>query len=235
MFRYRSPASVRHTGGLGASRGPQAVLLLPLGLALALALGGCDGDSGDAAGAGQRKAAAGPSVIAPGKPGESARTLSPQAARKSEDDRPNAADLRYVAMMITHHGQALTLTALAPSRASAKSVKRLAARIADTQGPEIEAMKGWQSTHSAGRKTPAHEHEAMPGMASPEQIEDLKAAQGADFDALFLKLMIAHHEGAVTMATDVLSEGNNVLVEEMANDVVSQQSSEIHRMRGLAD
>ena len=45
--------------------------------------------------------------------------------------------------------------------------------------------------------------------------------------------MITHHQGAITMATDVLSEGNNILVEEMANDVIAQQTSEINRMRSM--
>lgn len=50
---------------------------------------------------------------------------------------------------------------------------------------------------------------------------------------MFLELMITHHQGAVTMATEALADGNNVLVEEMANDVVAQQTVEIDRMRGL--
>lgn len=73
----------------------------------------------------------------------------------------------------------------------------------------------------------------MPGMATDERLDALRAARGPAFDTLFLKLMITHHDGAVTMATEVLSEGNDTLVEEMANDVVAQQTAEIHRMREL--
>lgn len=74
----------------------------------------------------------------------------------------------------------------------------------------------------------------MPGMATAGQLEKLRAAKGTAFDQLFLKLMITHHQGAITMATDVLSEGNNVQVEEMAGDVVAQQTTEISRMRALS-
>jgi uncharacterized protein (DUF305 family) len=74
----------------------------------------------------------------------------------------------------------------------------------------------------------------MPGMATERQLDGLRAARGEDFDALFLRLMITHHQGAVTMAAEVLSEGNNVLVEEMASDVIAQQTSEINRMRGMS-
>lgn len=73
----------------------------------------------------------------------------------------------------------------------------------------------------------------MPGMATATQLAQLRAAKGTAFDELFLKLMITHHQGALTMATEVLSDGNNVLIEEMANDVIAQQTSEINRMRSM--
>jgi uncharacterized protein (DUF305 family) len=61
----------------------------------------------------------------------------------------------------------------------------------------------------------------------------LRAARGKAFDALFLKLMITHHDGAISMATEVKAQGNNIQVEEMADDVIAQQTSEISRMRAL--
>ncbi|NDZ84266.1 DUF305 domain-containing protein, partial [Streptomyces sp. SID10115] len=181
------------------------------------------------------EAAAGPSVIAPGKPGETAATMSAKdaARQRSEDDSPNSADFTYTQMMIVHHGQALEMTDLAPKRAESKRVKRLASRIAAAQRPEIGAMKGWLKKHGGPREHAGHDHATMPGMADAAQLKQLRAAKGKAFDELFLKLMITHHSGAVTMAADVLSEGNNIQVEEMANDVVAQQSSEIGRMREM--
>ncbi|WP_369214719.1 DUF305 domain-containing protein [Streptomyces flavofungini] len=201
-----------------------------------LALGGCDSQGKSGGGSGDRSGASpGPSVIAPGKPGESADTLSAKEAakRRADDDTPNSADFTYVQMMIEHHGQALTMTGLAPKRADSTKVKRLAARIGAAQRPEIGAMKGWLKSHGGPRERHGHDHAAMPGMASAAQLKQLRAAKGEAFDELFLKLMITHHTGAVTMATDALSEGNNLQVEEMANDVVAQQTSEIGRMRTM--
>ncbi|MFD6436080.1 DUF305 domain-containing protein [Streptomyces venezuelae] len=204
--------------------------------AAVLVLAGCDseGDGGDGPDAGP-KAAAEPSVIAPGKPGETAATMSAKdaAQQRSEDDSPNSADFTYTQMMIVHHGQALEMTELAPKRAETSRVKRLAARISAAQRPEIGAMKGWLKKHGGPREHAGHDHATMPGMATAAQLKQLRAAKGEAFDELFLKLMITHHTGAVTMATDVLSEGNNIQVEEMANDVVAQQSSEIGRMREM--
>ncbi|MFE7747967.1 DUF305 domain-containing protein [Streptomyces sp. NPDC057428] len=207
-------------------------VVLAAALSAALCAGGCDEGGGD----GEAKSGAerGPSVIAPGKPGEPARTLSPgEAVEAAGDDTPNSSDIRYARMMIEHHGQALVLTALVPARARSASVERLAQRISAAQKPEIAAMEGWLKNNGVEDSAEAHEHSSMPGMATGAQLADLRAARGKSFDALFLKLMITHHQGAVTMATEALADGNNVLVEEMANDVVAQQTVEIERMRAL--
>ncbi|MCZ9350429.1 DUF305 domain-containing protein [Streptomyces mutabilis] len=197
-----------------------------------LGLGACDSDPD-----GGKADAAGPSVIAPGGPGEDNRTLSAEEAEKhrADDDSPNSADVSYARMMIQHHAQALEMTELVPEQAESGQVKKLAERISAAQGPEIEAMRGWLKTH--GKKETgdghAHDHAAMPGMATEAQLEKLRKARGKAFDQLFLTLMITHHEGAISMATDVKSQGNNVQVEEMADDVVAQQTSEISRMRRM--
>ncbi|MEU6126285.1 DUF305 domain-containing protein [Streptomyces sp. NPDC047123] len=212
-------------------RTPALTVLLT---AAALALAGCD-SAGDGGSDAERSAPSGPSVIAPGKPGETAATMSAKdaAEQRAEDDSPNSADFSYTQMMIVHHGQALTMTELVPKRAESDRVKRLASRIGAAQRPEIGAMKGWLKNHGGPREHAGHDRAAMPGMASAAQLKQLRAATGKAFDELFLKLMITHHSGAITMAGDVLSDGNNIQVEEMANDIVAQQSSEISRMRKM--
>ncbi|GHB28686.1 lipoprotein [Streptomyces viridiviolaceus] len=210
---------------------PRASLVTASLTALAvLGLGACD------SGADPKPAAAtGPSVIAPGKPGEGNRTLSAEEAeaRRADDDSPNSADVSYARMMIQHHAQALEMTELVPDQAESAKVKALADRISAAQGPEITAMKGWLKTHGKKETAGGHDHSAMPGMATEAQLKKLRAAKGAAFDQLFLTLMITHHEGAIAMATDVKAQGNNVQIEEMADDVVAQQTSEITRMRGM--
>ncbi|WP_435056332.1 DUF305 domain-containing protein [Streptomyces venezuelae] len=207
-----------------------AVVAMAAGLLLTLS--GCQGDRAqDRADDGRA------TVVAPGRPGEKARHLTPEeAARAKPDDSPNAADQAYVSRMIEHHRQALTMSALAPERAAADPVKRLAERITAAQKPEVGAMEKWLALHPAagsGGHAAGHDHGAMPGMATDEQLRELTGAHGTDFDRLFLALMTAHHEGAVKMAGEVLAGGNNVAVEEMATEVVATQSAEIHRMRTM--
>ncbi|WP_436842040.1 DUF305 domain-containing protein [Streptomyces virginiae] len=227
-------------------RGREASTVRPLRFAAAMATAGllltltaCQDDGADRADDGRAP------IVAPGRPGEKSRTLTPeQAAKAKPDDSPNAADHSYVQRMIEHHRQALTMSALAPERASADPVKRLAERITAAQKPEIGAMQKWLARHpapSAGTGGPstghghghAQDHGSMPGMATEQQLKELTDARGADFDRLFLTLMTAHHEGALTMAGEALAGGNNLAVEEMANEVVATQSAEIHRMRAM--
>ncbi|WP_435281555.1 DUF305 domain-containing protein [Streptomyces koelreuteriae] len=215
LFRRVSRASVVTTG------------LVALAV---LAAGGCD------SGTDRKPAAAdGPAVIAPGEPGEANRTLSAEEAAEQnpENDSPNSADVSYARMMIEHHTQALVMTELAPKRAESKAVKRIAERIAAGQEPEIEAMKGWLKSYGKPLKAERHEHATMPGMATEAQLKKLRAADGKAFDHLFLTLMTTHHQGAITMASDVKGQGNNIRVEEMADEVIAQQTSEITRMRDM--
>ncbi|WP_447007382.1 DUF305 domain-containing protein [Saccharothrix isguenensis] len=181
-----------------------------------------------------------PSIIVPQGPGEQAQTLSPEDFGTDKWVAPSEADLTYVARMIVHHKQALEMSALAPERAQNETVRGLASRIYDTQGPEIGAMEQWQRQyaeaapgHGHNADLPDVDHGSMPGMATPEQMAALKAATGAEFDRLFLQLMIAHHEGAVRMAVEVLSSGRDVRVEEMANDVAVSQTDEMERMKAI--
>ncbi|MFI2508265.1 DUF305 domain-containing protein [Streptomyces sp. NPDC018972] len=198
-----------------------------------LGLVGCDsGTEGTKSAAGS-----GPSVIAPGEPGEANRTLSAEEAQRQrvEDDSPNSADVSYARMMIQHHAQALEMTGLVPDRAESSKIVKLAERIAAAQQPEIKAMKAWLKSHDKTEQDDGHghDHATMPGMATQAQLKQLRAADGKAFDQLFLTLMITHHQGAITMSTELKGQGNNIRMEEMADDVVAQQTSEISRMRDL--
>jgi uncharacterized protein (DUF305 family) len=177
--------------------------------------------------------AEGPTVIVPGGPGEPARTV-PASGASAARQAFNDADVRYVRMMITHHEQALEMTALVPARTAREDVKAIASRIADTQRPDIGAMRAWLAKVNApDRSTPHEMTDPMPGMATPDQLASLKAATGPDFDATFLRLMTAHHEGALKMATDLLQTGSDVFVEEMAQDVLATQQKEITQMKAM--
>lgn len=174
-------------------------------------------------------------VIVPGRPGEEASTIPPGEATVAEQPGANDADKQFVQDMIVHHQQAVYMAELAPDRASSRDVKELASRIADVQGPEIDMMNRWLSQHAVPTVNPnaphGHGGGAMPGMATVEQLDTLKNANGGRFDRLFLQLMITHHEGALTMADEVRKNGLDIRVQEIADGVTAEQTDEIRRMR----
>ncbi|APU13418.1 MULTISPECIES: DUF305 domain-containing protein [Actinoalloteichus] len=201
-------------------------------------------------------------VIMPGAPGDEPRDASDaDLADAGGQPAANAADEHFVRMMIPHHEQAGELTALVPDRSDHEQLRSLASRISDAQGAEIGALEGWldqqgDSDAAAHPTSDGHEghgdghggsadeaadgvdpessdHADMPGMATEEEIAELAASDGTAFDRLFFELMIVHHEGAVTMAEEVLAEGADVLVVAMAQDVLVTQVDEIETMRRL--
>ncbi|WP_432061591.1 DUF305 domain-containing protein [Streptomyces sp. S1] len=161
----------------------------------------------------------------------------------------NDADVMFAQMMIPHHEQALEMAELADGRAEDPGVKRLVAAIERAQDPEIRTMrawlKGWGRPESAGHgdgHNSGSDHgdghgsgSGMAGMMSEQDMKDLAAAKGKEFDRAFAELMIAHHEGAVAMAEEERSKGLNPTAKKLADDVVRTQSAEIAELRKVLD
>ncbi|MFB4266303.1 DUF305 domain-containing protein [Nonomuraea sp. GTA35] len=199
-------------------------------VALAVAVSGCSSGTTPQA----PRADSSAPVIAPGRPGEQARTLSPEeAATAVPPATANAADVTYVQNMIVHHRQAVDMALLAPNRAESSKLKNLADRIQDVQGPEIQYMSTWLREQEQAVPDHHGRHDGMPGMATPEQLAALKAARGKEFDRLFLQLMIDHHLGAIEMSKQVLTGGAHIKIEELASDVSVEQAAEIRRMQEM--
>ncbi len=180
-------------------------------------------------------------IIQPGAPGEPARELSAAEAIEIANTGFSPDDSRFMQDMIPHHHQAVEMAALVADRTNRPELIDVAGRIDASQGDEIEFMQQW--LRERGEKVPdptAHEamhtdHE-MAGMATPEQMAELAASDGTAFDRLFLKLMIAHHEGAVKMVDELLEQPGSAydpVLFEFTSDVTNDQEAEIERMNAL--
>lgn len=194
------------------------------------------------------------------QPGETPRpqaatTPAPAAAPARDTARRGytAADVRFMQQMIHHHAQALTMSALAPSRSRREDVRLLAERIAVSQRDEIALMRQWLARHgeavpAVGAGHGAHaamghdaaQHAAhmasMPGMLSDQEMSQLSAAAGPAFDRLFLTLMIKHHEGALIMVAALQAApgaGQDTEVFRLVSDIDAGQRAEIRRMRSM--
>ncbi|MEQ8434181.1 MAG: DUF305 domain-containing protein [Oceanicaulis sp.] len=192
-------------------------------------------------------------IVQPGAPGQAARQLSAEEASQIASNRYSEDDVRFMQAMIVHHYQAVEMAALVDERTGTQALVDIAGRIDASQADEISFMQTWLRQRGETAPDPAsdphamhdmddmgdmHEmggadHAAMAGMASPEQMEALAAASGSQFDMLFLNLMIAHHEGAVTMVDtllDLRGTAYDPILFDFANDVRSEQRAEIRRM-----
>jgi uncharacterized protein (DUF305 family) len=187
-----------------------------------------------------------PVVVQPGAPGKPSKTL-PSSTKGTLPPRSQA-DVEFMQGMIMHHAQAVEMTALIASHTENRELRLLGARISSSQSDEIKFMKRWlaargESLSMAMPGMPGMDmsHEAMPlmpGMLTPEQMEALRKAKGAEFDQLFLKGMIQHHNGALTMVRDLFDTagaGQDAEIFNFATDVDSGQRAEIRIMQAMLD
>jgi len=164
--------------------------------------------------------------------------------------RFSEADVHFMQGMIAHHTQALVMSEMAPSHGASPAVLTLTARTINAQADEIATMRRW--LQDRGQPVPEihvmgtslmvmgadHDMAHMPGMLTDEQMHELDAARGQDFDRLFLTYMIQHHSGAVSMVhelfdTDGAAQGDDVF--KIASDIQADQTSEIRRMQSMLD
>lgn len=182
--------------------------------ALGALLAGCGGDDAghdDMAGMGQGKT-----------------TNAEQAAA-------NEADIAFAQQMIPHHEQAIEMAKLVPSRAADKKVVDLAKQIEHAQDPEIQRLTGWLNDWDAGDGMEHGEmgHGGMAGMMSEADMAKLEKAKGAEFDKMWMQMMIKHHEGAVEMAKAELKDGSHGGAKAMAQEIIDGQQAAIDTMKGL--
>ncbi|HVX39263.1 MAG TPA: DUF305 domain-containing protein [Gemmatimonadaceae bacterium] len=144
------------------------------------------------------------------------------------------ADVRFMQGMIAHHAQAIYMANLAAAHDASPRLLKFTQKIAQSQTAEIKLMQDWlRAKNQFAPDTSSWHHMMMSGMLSAAQIDSLGAAKGPEFDRLFLRFMIQHHEGAITMVHDLFSTplaGQDVDVSVFANDVETVQTAEIGTM-----
>ena len=204
-------------------RALRSAAALALAAALGLSLAGCgDSDSGG----------------------------SPSATRTaSNGDVYNDADVSFATDMIQHHAQALVMVDLAAGRPLDPDVQKLTEQIRDAQAPEIETMTDWLTAwgqeipetmrdhtnagHDMGDMGDVGSGSDMPGMMSTEQMDQLQHASDAEFQDMWLQMMIEHHQGAIEMATDEQQDGTFRDAVRLAEDIESSQQQEIDTMEAM--
>lgn len=177
-----------------------------------------------------------PHYIRPGAPGEPSVRIDPNTI--AVPLRPSHAELHFLHHMIPHHGQAVFMGDLAVERANDSRVRNLARQIQLTQEGEIERMADILRRFDEHVPDPYdwEDHWDMEGMLSQEQLDELEAASGHEFDLLFLEYMIFHHFGAITMAEETEEATGGALhadISDILYHVIDSQWGEIQWMQSL--
>ncbi|MCM0615500.1 DUF305 domain-containing protein [Paenarthrobacter sp. TYUT067] len=147
----------------------------------------------------------------------------------------NAADVMFAQMMIPHHAQAVEMSDAMLAKANIPAaITELANKIKAAQAPEIEKMTGWlQSWNMPVMGSSGHGGHGMDGMVSESDLQKLSEAQGTEASKIFLSQMIAHHEGAISMAKTETSQGKFPEAIQLSKDIVTSQEKEIQEMKAL--
>ena len=184
-----------------------------------------------------------PVVVQPGAPGQPTRSLPPTTRATLPPHSP--ADTQFMQNMIMHHAQAVEMTALIDAHTENKELQTLGARISRSQADEIKFMKRWLTARDESTSPPMHHmpgmdmssHQMlMPGMLTEKQMAALRKAKGQEFDKLFLRGMIQHHNGALIMVKELFDNagaGQDAELFNFVTDVDSGQRAEIRIMQTM--
>ena len=161
--------------------------------------------------------------------------LSSSDYESTTDTTYRDAEVRFVQGMISHHAQALEMTTLVREHASTEAVRQIARRMEISQKHEIELMEAWLSNNGEPLRVPSVNGQMpmMAGMLTPEQMQELSATRGVEFDKLFLKAMVEHHLGANEMVANLSSVSSvreQSEVSKFAEEVDTDQTIEVQRM-----
>jgi uncharacterized protein (DUF305 family) len=181
-------------------------------------------------------------------PAASAHPTPPAPAAPAPVPAANEADVEFMSGMIPHHAQAVIMAGWAPTHGARPDVAILCERIVVGQRDEIALMQHWLADRHEAVPSgdPSHVYMRgmsmmdpsmmMPGMLTDQQMAQLDAARGPSFDQLFLRFMIQHHEGAITMVNELFASqggGEEDNVYRMAANVFADQTTEIDRMQKM--
>ena len=171
-----------------------------------------------------------PAAVSPAAPVPAATTATGAAF--------NDADVTFAQGMIPHHAQAIEMAdiALDSEGGASQQVRDLATRIKGAQDPEMQLMTGWLTAWGQPMQAnmgTGHDMSTMDGMMSTAEMETLGTVTAAEFDKMWMEMMIRHHQGAIAMAQTVKAAGSSPDILVLADQVIAAQQAEIAEMQAL--
>lgn len=172
------------------------------------------------------------------------------------DPVAGSVDVGFAQDMSVHHNQAIEMSVIALTGSEDVRIRNLAYDILTTQQNQVGQMQGWLTLwgqpplpsgeymawmtedggHGHGSADGSGHHagmQQMPGMASSEDLANLRAATGPALDVLFLQLMLRHHEGGLPMMEYGAQHASVTAVRNLSQTMIDTQESESELMKGM--
>jgi len=141
-------------------------------------------------------------------------------------------DLQFIDAMVAHHQAAIDMSLPADTNAMRPELRDFARKVIEDQFREVELMKGWRRQWYPG-KPQVPTIMVMPGMRTSlkgMESDPMKALKGAEYDRMYVDMMIPHHEGAVALAREALAKSQRPEIRELAQRIIDAQQREIEMM-----
>ena len=111
-----------------------------------------------------------------------------------------------------------------------------ASNAVNTNNQQMMGMMGIRSQNMMGfdNQGMMQMHKQMMGdgeMSMQGMVRSLEGLSGEEFDKAFIEQMIPHHQGAIDMAQLAKTYAKHDEIKNLANDIISAQTTEINMMR----
>jgi uncharacterized protein (DUF305 family) len=176
--------------------------------------------------------------------------------RSPDAPAADSVDVGFSRDMAAHHLQGVEMANIARERSTDPAVRSLAFDISTTQTNQVGRMQGWlaywgysptggdlMAWMSGDGGHAGHDMSGMsgmdgglmPGMATEEELADLRELSGTEFDVQFLRLMTRHHQGGLDMALYAAEHGETSVVRDLGRSIAASQTAETEAMLGMID
>lgn len=172
---------------------------------------------------------------------------------RDEPPSTDSVDAGFARDMSAHHLQGVEMANLAADRSQDREVRQLAFDISSTQTNQVGRMQGWLTlwglSVSGGQSmawmdgapggdmsqmgSGSGAADLMPGMATEDEVTELRELTGPAFDVQFLRLMIRHHQGAKDMAEDAAANASQPALANLARTIAETQAAEVATMTDM--
>ena len=157
---------------------------------------------------------------------------STQTMGSFDEDKPF--DLQFIDQMIIHHQGAIMSAEHMIAGSERPELRQLSENIQTSQAEQIEQMRTWREEwYPDAAPTFEMDPTQMSEMMGDNQMQEMMGTEGTD--AMFLRMMIPHHQLAIDMSEQALDYAEHPELKELAQQIIDEQSAEIELMEGYLE